>query len=137
MNLRRSLTFNFHEPGVESAHLTPALSPQRAEREIVRSLFMGVQKRVEVTMNLEFEDANRTSPSPLNGERAGVRGENGPARFLVPTRVRIRRCIPPMNLLSTFTFNIQLMQQSLKVERSMLNVESSRRTHPGSLPSYP
>jgi hypothetical protein len=24
-----------HEPGVESAHLTPALSPQRAERETV------------------------------------------------------------------------------------------------------
>src|SRR4030095_1172943 len=35
-----------------------------------------------------------TSPSPLNGERAGVRGENGPARsrwFMVPTHVRTRR----------------------------------------------
>jgi hypothetical protein len=44
-------------------------------------------------MNLQFEDANRLSPSPLNGERAGVRGENGPVRplwFMAPMRVRCR-----------------------------------------------
>ena len=79
------------------------------------------------------------SPSPLNGERAGVRGENGPARFMVPTRVRIRRSTLSMNLLRSLTFNIQLstfnvqlMRRALKVERWMLKVESSRLTHPGS-----
>jgi hypothetical protein len=44
-----------------------------------------------------------------------------------------------MNLLHSLTFNvqhstlnIQLMRQWLKVEGSMLNVECSRLTHPGS-----
>ena len=74
--------------------------------------------------------------------RAGVRGENVPARplwFMVATHVRIRRSGLPMNLLRSLTFNvqhstlnIQLTKQSLKVERSMLKVESSRLTHPGS-----
>ena len=51
----------------------------------------GRAKAVKVTMNLEFEDADRASPSPLNGERAGVRGENGLAHslwFMVPMRVQ-------------------------------------------------
>ena len=94
-------------------------------------------------MNLEFEVVHRTSPSPLNGERAGVR-ENGPTRslwFMVPMRARMQVEALPMNLRHSLTFNVQhsnstlnihLTRQSLKVERSMLNVESSRLTHPGS-----
>jgi len=55
-------------------------------------------------MNLKFEDAHRpspsppkgrrgrlfTSPSPFNGERAGVRGENVPARSLSPRTAKLR-----------------------------------------------
>ena len=62
-------------------------------------------------MNLEFEVAHRTSPSPLNGERAGVRGENGPTLslwFMLPMRAR------------------------MQVEALPMNLESSRLTHPGS-----
>ena len=68
-------------------------------------------------MNLEFEDANRASPSPLNGERAGVRGENGPARalgFMGPIRVRNSE-IRPLHGVLTFNFQLSTFNFELNV----------------------
>ena len=76
--------------------LTPALSPLRGEgdafnsrrssnprrRDLTRRLYGRRQKGSNAAHGLTFTKADRRAPSPLNGERAGVRGE------AVPTRLR-------------------------------------------------